>query len=107
MKSIVENKTQVEISKMGFGFFDKKNREIGMQVSVFECDFVAAEQDARTWTNIEPGHYFVAITVSTRDSEPFCAGRSAWQYFATREERDVYLAKCWADSLESASKKSN
>lgn len=105
MKTKFANKTEVKTSAMGFGFFDKKGREIGMEVRSFECDFVEIPAGSTgTYYTIEPGHYFAAITQATRDGKGFGAGQRT-HYFKTEEERSIYLAKRWNDSLKAAAAK--
>lgn len=102
----IDRSSQTEAAKsaMGFGYFDKKGREIGMIAWVWEVDVRPAADEEYGRTDREVGHYFVASTQTTRGGEPFGATQSS-HYFKTVEERDVYLARRWLDSLKAAAKK--
>lgn len=106
MKAKMINETVATTSHLGFGYFDKVGREIGMKTFVWEVDVVEADASA-VWYRTgfdQAGHYFAATTHATRNGAVYGASQSA-HYFKAREDRDLYLARRWADSLKAAQKK--
>ncbi|MBC8984075.1 hypothetical protein IAI52_27900 [Pseudomonas lurida] len=106
MKAKITNQTTAATSQLGFGYYDSFGREIGMMTCVWEVDVVEVDGVAITYHTgfSEPGHYFAAETQATRNGKAYGASQRD-QYFKTCEERDVYLARRWADSLKAAKKK--
>ena len=105
----VENKTVSKASQLGFGFYDNKNREIGMTAVTWEFDLVSSAPIdlgcgafSSSFPNMEQGHYFAVRTQATRNGEYFGASQQP-KYFKTEKERDIYLAKRWGESLKKAS----
>lgn len=104
----VQNKTVSKASHLGFGFYDNKNREIGMTAVTWEFELVSDEPVdlgggafSYNFPDIQEGYYFAARAQATRNGEYFGASQHT-KYFKTRVERDLYLAKRWKDSLEKA-----
>lgn len=104
------NQTERKSSHLGFGFYDEKCREIGMRATTWEFDLISCEPvllfgvlQSGELPNFENGHYFAVRTQATRNGDCFGASQQP-KYFKTLNERDLYLAKRWKDSLMNASK---
>lgn len=96
------NQTTAKTDRHDWGFFDAKGRELGLIVTTFEAEYAAS--DGKLGYTHKPGRYFVAKCQPARGGQPFGAGQSE-QHFKTRQERDLYLCRRMADSLNQAEKK--
>ena len=98
------SKTPAKIDRHGWGFYDNKGRELGLNVTTYEADY-APQDDGKHWGFVfEPGHYFVACCQASRDGKNYGAGQDS-KHFKTREERDLYICRRLADSIKQAQKK--
>lgn len=107
----VENKTVNKVSHLSFGFYDIKNREIGMTAVTWEFDLVGSESVdlgngafSYSFPDMQEGRYFAVRTQPTRNGDYFGATQQP-KYFKTQDERDLYLARRWKESLEKAANK--
>jgi hypothetical protein len=90
---------------IGFGYTDKKGREIGARVTLQtrEMVLVDSNQPYVSGFSIEPGNYFTFTPLATRGGESFGAF-SGTRYFKSEAARAAAVAKYLVDAKKRAAK---
>ena len=116
------NETDHVVShRTGFGVYDKKGREVGACVALFEGDYVQVqvklvETEYSSWVEqvdgpkvgcycpiqVEPGHFYAFEPCSTRGGRGFGAYAGA-RYFRTSEEREAAIQARFAQRARHSS----
>lgn len=81
---------------------DRLGRQIGAQVTLWECDFVE-EKGARGGYPLAPGHYYNAAPHATRDGKPYGASQRV-KRFLTKDERTAWVEAYFAGMAKRAAK---
>jgi hypothetical protein len=92
IKTDVRNVTEQSVNKIDLGIVDQKNRKIGIEIWVWEQDYVELPENATSWWEIPVGHYFMVKACVTRNGDIFGALQPDLE-FKTAKERDAYIEK--------------
>ena len=105
MKTCISGNFQnKEYKLVSLGYNDPRGRAMGARIFTGEVNFVPAPEDARSWYNIEPGHYFAFEPHATRDGITYGPIQKL-QYFKTEQERFVAIEKYLNSARKRAAKR--
>lgn len=100
-RRIIEGSTETVVHD--FPYRDKKGRTIGCRVVTRLDEFYIDSEKSTGFWGMEPGTYFYADVMATRDGERYGASQRS-RYFETVAERDTFIAKRIEDSRKRAAK---
>lgn len=103
MKTIQRNRTTDTAGRyVSFDATDRKGREIGTKVYLFEVDYIE-DAEAHVYYTHPTGHYFAFVPHATRDQHHYGALQST-RTFCTADERDKAIEHYLAAAKKRAGK---
>jgi hypothetical protein len=103
-RTMPQNQIALASRYHAFDVTDARGRTIGAQVITYQVDFVEVPSETQVAYDKPAGHYFAADVRATRNTTPY--GASQWpRYFASRADRDQYVATYLAAARKRATTK--